>query len=193
MPKFLGYKERRHQCFYDTLIRADTTTAPSPTVQSSTQLFNGTNLGQEAWTNMSVAGQFPSDNSYIALALRCYVWYQGASALLMYQLTMNQLFLQFTVADKPQISGPAWYWPQGGGVFGFDSTTPAMTNGVPSVESILKFAKPIPIPSRQNIKVLANLYATGNTDLRATYLNSASYGMREIKVVIDGLETRDVL
>lgn len=194
MPKVVGLRERRHQPYYDTLIRADTNTAPTPTVQSSVQLFNGTSLGLEYWTNMDIAGAFASDNSYIVLALRCFVNFTGTSALLQYQLTMNQLYLQLVVADKPQFSGPAWFFPAGGGIFGFDSSTPAMSNGMPSTEAVLKFAKPIPIPARQHFKVTANLYDVGSTSLRTTYLNaSSSIGIREIKVLVDGLHTRDVL
>lgn len=188
--------------YYDTLIRADANQPPNPTVQQSTQLFNGTSLGLEYWTNMSIAGAFASDNSYIALCMRCFVWYQGVHAPLMYTLTATQLYLTFTVADKPQFAGPAWFFPQGGGIWGFDSTTPIMANGVPQTDAILKFAKPIPIPARQHLKVVANLHdglGTPATSLRQTYLNApnggqfVTMGMREIKIMIDGLHTRDVL
>jgi hypothetical protein len=114
----------------------------------------------------------------------------------MYTLTATQLYLTFTVADKPQFSGPAWFFPQGGGIWGFDSTTPIMANGVPQTDAILKFAKPIPIPARQHLKVVANLHDYKNTSLRQSYLNMVGQtvmGMREIKVMIDGLRTRDVL
>lgn len=201
MPKVVGIRERRHQPYYDTLIRVESNTNPSPTVQTSTQLFNGTNLGLTQWTNMSIAGAFASDNSYIALALRCYVQYIGNAAPLMYALTMQQLFLNFTVADKPQFSGPAWFFPQGGGVWGSDATTPIMSNGTPQTDAILKFAKPIPIPARQHLKVVVDLYDTGSVSLRTGYLNVNKVDtgtlvdapFREIKVMIDGLHTRDVL
>lgn len=200
MPKVVGIRERRHQPYYDSLIRQEAGTNPSPTVQTSTQLFNGTNLGLEQWTNMSIAGAFASDNSYIALALRCYVQYIGNGAPIMYALTMQQLFLQFTVADKPQFSGPAWFFPQGGGVWGMNSAADAMSNGTPQTDAILKFAKPIPIPARQHLKVVANLYDTGAVSLRTGYLNASKVpatqddiAAREIKVMIDGLHTRDVL
>lgn len=180
--------------YYDTLIRADTNTAPSPTVQAATQLFNGTSLGLEQWTNMDIAGVFASDNSYIVLAMRCWLHFTGASALLQYQLCTSQLYLQLQVADKPQFSGPCWLFPAGGGIHGYDSSTPAMVNGMPTAEAILKFAKPIPIPPRQHFKVVANLHDVGSTSLRTTYLNaSGSIGIREIKVFLDGLHTRDVL
>lgn len=217
MPKIVGVRERRHQPYYDTLIRADYQSSPAPTVAQSTQLFNGVNLGLEFWTNMSIAGAFASDNSYIALALRCYVQYIGPYAEMMYALTMQQLFLNFTVADKPQFSGPAWYFPQGGGAWGFVNTSPQPgtasnvntmfgANGVPQTDAILKFAKPIPIPARQHLKVVANLYDAGpggnGTSLRRQFFNTSNYddgeqeypmGHRDVKVIIDGLHTRDVL
>lgn len=180
--------------YWDTVIRADTNAAPSPTVQNETQLFNGTNLGLEYWTNMKVAGVFASDETYVVLAIRVWIWYISTSALTMYQLTVHQMYLTLNVGDKPQFQGPAWLFPAGGGIWGFDSTTPAMVNGVPSAEAILKFAKPIPIPARQHFHVKVNFYDTGSTSLRTTYLNASStIGMREIKVFIDGLHTRDVL
>jgi hypothetical protein len=198
MPKVVGIRERRHQPYYDTLIRQSAGTSATPTVQTSTQLFNGTNLGLEQWTNMSVPGMFASDNSYIALSLRCYVQYIGNFAPDMYALTMQQLYLQFTVADKPQFSGPCWYFPQGGGVWGMNAAADAMSNGTPQTDAILKFAKPIPIPARQHLKVVANLYDTDSVSLRHDYLNqmikdSVPMCAREIKVMIDGLHTRDVL
>jgi hypothetical protein len=194
MPKLIGVRERRHQPYWDTIIRADTNTAPSPTVQNETQLFNGTNLGLEYWTNMKVAGVFASDETYVVLAIRVWLWFNYYYALTMYQLTVHQMYLTLVVGDKPQFQGPSWLFPAGGGIWGFDSTTPAMVNGVPSAESILKFAKPIPIPARQHFHVKVNFYDTGSTSLRTTYLNASStIGMREIKVFIDGLHTRDVL
>jgi hypothetical protein len=66
-----------------------------------------------------------------------------------------------------------------------------MTNGIPSAESLLKFAKPIPIPARQHFHVEAHFYDTGTTSVRS-FLNDI-YKDREIKVFIDGLHTRDVL
>lgn len=193
MPKVVGMKERRHQPYFDTLLRADTNTAPSPTVAQSTNLFNGTNLGQAYWTNMDVAGQFASDNTYIVLAMRCWLWFTGTSALLMYQLCATQLYLTLQVGDKAMFHGPSWLFPAGGGIFGFDSATPAMVNGVPSIQSIIKFAKPIPIPARQHFKVIADCHDYSTTSLRTTYLNaSQSIGMREIKVFLDGIHTRDV-
>lgn len=161
---------------------------------ATTNLFNGTNLGQLYWTNMDVAGVFASDNTYIILAMRVWLNFTGSNALLQYQLCCSELYLQLNVGDKPQFTGPAWLFPAGGGIHGYDSTTPAMVNGVPSAESILKFAKPIPIPARQHFSVVAQLHDHSTTTLRQSYLNaSTTIGLREIKVFIDGIHTRDVL
>jgi len=188
MPKLVGVRERRHQPYWDSLIRADTNTAPSPTVQSQTKLFNGTNLGLMYWTNMDIAGAFASDNTYIVLALRVWLWFTGASALTQYQYTVHQLFLTLTVGDKPQFTAPAWYFPAGGGIFGYDSSTPAMVNGVPEQTAILKLAKPIPIPARQHFNVTCDMYDTGSTSVRTGYFNaSTSIGLREVKVFVDGI------
>jgi len=42
MPRLHGVKERRHQPFWDSLVR--TTGDPSPTIQTSTQLFGNANV-----------------------------------------------------------------------------------------------------------------------------------------------------
>jgi len=194
MPKLVGVRERRHQPYWDTLLRADTNTAPSPTVQSQTRLFNGTNLGLQYWTNMVNAGVFPSDNTYIVLSIRCWTHFTGTNSLTMYTRVASQLYLTLTVGDKPQFASPSWYFPAGGGIYGWDSTTPVMNNGVPSQEAILKLAKPIPIPARQHFYVTADLHDVGNSSVRTEYLNgSTTIGIREIKVFVDGIHTRDVL
>lgn len=194
MPRLNNLRERHHQPYYDTLIRADLNTAPTPTVTTPTRLFaSATNLGQQQWTNMLAAGQLPSDQSYIVLAMRVWLWFVGTNALLMYQLAVNQLYLNLVMGDKSQFAAPCWFFPAGGGIWGFDSATPAMNNGVPSAEAILKFGKPIPMPPRQNFFVEAQLHDIGNTSLLTNYLNaSTTIGKREIKVFIDGLHTRDV-
>jgi len=193
MPKLVGVRERRHQPYWDTLIRADTGAAANPVVANQTRLFNGTNLGQNFWTNMTAAGVFPSDNTYIVLAIRVWMWFINTAALTQYQLCAHQLYITLTVGDKPQFQSQAWYFPSGGGIFGFDSTTPAMVNGSPSQTAILKLAKPIPIPARQSFYVVADLYDTGNTTLRTTYFNATHASLREVKVFLDGIHTRDVL
>ncbi len=207
--------------YWDHLIRIGANTSPSPTVQQTTALFNGTNIGLEYWTNMDVAGMFASDNTFVVLAMRVQLLYIGPSATRMYQLTMNQLYLQLNIGDKPQFSGPAFLFPAGGGLYGHaadDLVTPVpegptyvvgqpnLVNGEPTAEALLKFAKPIPIPARQHFKVIANLYDVDSDpailpgSLRDDYLNASGngegeppIGLREIAVFLDGIHTREVL
>ena len=195
MPRLSGMREKHHQPFYDSLIRVAADTAPTPTVAASTRLFaTGTNLGQQEWTNMVNAGQFGSDESFVTLAIRCFLWFIGSSALTLYQLCVNQLYLSFVTGPKVQFTSPCWIFPQGGGIWGLDSSTPTATNGLPSNEAILKLGKSVPIPPRQNFYVQADLIDLGSTSLRTNYLNSStSIASREIKVFLDGLHTRDVL
>lgn len=190
MPKLVGVRERRHQYYYDSIIHCDTFAAPTPTVQQDTYLFNGTNLGLLYWTNMQVAGVFASDETFVVLAMRCWFFLQytlQVDVAQYYQLIAHQLYLTLEVGDKPQFQGPCWSFPAGGGIDGMEN----LGNGVPSAESLLKFAKPIPIPARQHFHVKASFYDTGTTSVRS-WLNG-SLAIREIKVFIDGLHTRDVL
>lgn len=194
MPKLNGVRERRHQPIYDTLIRADALAAPSPTLSQSTKLFAaGTNLSLVEWTNMSTSGQLSSDQTQVILAMRCWLWFRGTNSLAIYSLCVHQLYLNLYVGDKSLFLSPCWMFPAGGGVWGYDSTTPLANNGVPTQESILKFAKAIPVPARQHFYVDATFYDTGTTSVRTEYLNSStSVGEREIKVFLDGINTRDV-
>lgn len=201
MAKLVGVRERLHKPFYDTLIRAEADSATSPNITAETRLFNGTSLGQEAWTNMQVAGQFSSDSTYILLAMRCYMQFWGGTGTSgssspkpseLYALTAQQLYLTLITGEKPMITAPAWMFPQGGGIWGYDSVTPISANGVPQTDAILKLAKPVPIPARQSFNVKASFYVLGATNA-VTYLNAITHNAhREIKVVIDGLLTRDV-
>jgi len=192
MAKLVGVRERLHKPFYDTICRADTGVAASPTVAAETRLFNGTNLGLEYWTNMQVAGQFSCDSTYILLAMRCYMQFVGTVANTIYSWAAQQLYLTLVTGEKPMVTAPAWMFPQGGGIWGYDSVTPISCNGTPQTDSILKLAKPVPIPARQSFNVKASFYAMTTSDIRATYLNTTHTSNREIKVVIDGLLTRDV-
>lgn len=192
MPRLHGVKERRHQPFWDTLIR---TTGTSGGVAASTRLFGNANVGSLALTNLQVAGQLASDQTYVILALRCWLYFNGTNRRLLYLGTASQLYFTLTVGDKPQFQCPAWYIPAGGGVFGFDSGTSIFNNGAPSQESILKLARPIMVPVRQNFNVNAEFFTVGSSDYRngATSLNTGdSTDEKVIMFMIDGLQTRDV-
>lgn len=58
MPRIANVRERRHQPFWDTLIR--TTGNPATPLQSTTNLFGNSNVGNLALTNLQVAGQLAS-------------------------------------------------------------------------------------------------------------------------------------
>jgi hypothetical protein len=52
MPRLAGVRERRHQPFWDTLVR--TTGDPVPAIPNSTRLFGNANVGNLALTNLQV-------------------------------------------------------------------------------------------------------------------------------------------
>lgn len=209
MPKLVGVRERRHQPFYDTLMRCGPA-GPTPNVGRNTRLFaSGNNLSNTEWTNMNMAGALPSDNTFIILSIRCWMMFRGQqvspelpyTALDAYQLVAHQLYLNLFVGDKPQFLSPVWYFPAGGGIDANigAAASPAVNanNGVASQESILKLAKPIPVPARQHFYVEATFFATDTVDVLGQLLNvnpaeGEGLEIREIKVMLDGIHTRDV-
>lgn len=186
MPKLAGLREQRHQPRYDSLMRTDAVT----TTGQRTNLFQGINLGQTALTNMEISSTLPSDNTAVILALR--TWMSFATNTF-YDPTIRGLFFTFVVAEKDQFQSPIWYVPGGGGVYGHDVNNAAhhITNGVPSHEAILKLAKPILIPARQQFKWVMNFEAFPTEDIRVTL--NASATVKCIVAMLDIVETRDVL
>jgi len=161
MPRLSGVRERRHQPFYDTLIR--TTGVPAIPVLNNTNLFGNANIGNLGLTNLQVAGQLASDQTYVTLALRCFTYFDGTNRRANYLNTSVQLYFTLQVGEKPMFTSPAWYKPAGGGVWGFDSTTSIFNNGTPDQQAFLKLARPIVIPVRQNFSVQAQWFAVGTT------------------------------
>ena len=74
MPRLSGIRERQHQPIYDTLVR--TTGAPSPPVQRRTALFGNANIGQIQLTNLDVPGQLASDQTYVCLSIRLWLFFE---------------------------------------------------------------------------------------------------------------------
>jgi len=190
MPRLAGVRERRHQPFWDTLIR--TTGDPTPQLQNSTRLFGNANVGNLALTNLQVAGQLASDQTYVALALRCWLYFDGQNARTNYQGVLSQLYFTLTLGDKPQFVAPCWYFPAGGGLYGLDAATPVFNNGYPSQQAIMKLARPIILPVRQNFNVNAEFFSTGSTVALSTLNSGATDDQKVILFMIDGLQTRDV-
>lgn len=190
MPRLHGVRERQHQPIWDTLVRS--TGSPSTPIAAQTFLFGNANVGNLALTNLQVAGQLASDQTYVVLALRCWLYFDGTDARQLYQQVTSQLYFTFQLGDKPQFTAPCWYHPAGGGVFGFDANTAVFNHGMPTQEAILKLARPIIIPVRQNIQVNAQFFPVGTTDVRDLLNSAATDDQMVIMYMIDGLRTRDV-
>lgn len=190
MPRVHGVSERRHQPFYDSIVRS--TGVPSPLVQARSVLFGSANVGNLALTNLQVAGQLAADQTYVVLALRCWLYFDGTTHRDLYLQTVSQLYFTFTLGDKPQFVAPAWYHPAGGGIYGVDTTDSVLNNGYPSQQSILKLARPIVIPVRQNIQVTGEFLPVGTTNVLDLINNAQTDDQMVIMYMIDGLQTRDV-
>ena len=191
MPRIAGVRERRHQPIYDTLFRF-TGVAPVTPLQPRTVLFGSRNFGNLALTNLQTAGQLASDQTYVTLALRCHLFFEGTNALVKYQNTAEQLYFTFILGDKPQFQCFAWYFPAGGGLYGSDGTTPVYSNGYPSGGAIMKLARPIIVPVRQNVQVIAEFFPVGTTNALDLLNNGAADDQNVCSFFLDGLQTRDV-
>jgi len=196
VPKLEGVKEQRHQPFYDTLIRAGANTAPTPLVGPNTRLFSSANIGNIALTNMKAAGQLSSDQTFVIMAMRAWLYFRGAQDEDMYAGCASQLFWTLEIGDKPFFQMGSWYFNAGGGIQG-GATAPNL--GVPDHRAILKLAQPISIPARQGFAAIAEFYPIGTgtapfSDVRQNLLNSSNnIGDRVVQFVIDGLHSREVL
>jgi hypothetical protein len=193
MPRIANVRERRHQPFWDSLIR--TTGNPTVPLQNSTNLFGNSNVGNLALTNLQVAGQLASDQTYVILALRAWLYFNGTSRRENYLRVNSQLYWTLIVGEKPMFQAPCWYFPSGGGTWGFDATPGTgsiFSNGEPSQEAILKLARPIVVPVRQNFAVQASFFPMGAVSALDGLNSGATDDEKEIKFVLDGLQTRDV-
>jgi hypothetical protein len=193
MPRIANVRERRHQPFWDSLIR--TTGTPAQPLQNSTNLFGNSNVGNLALTNLQVAGQLASDQTYVILALRAWLYFNGTNRRANYLRTSAQLYWTLIVGEKPMFQAPCWYFPSGGGIWGFDATAATgsvFTNGEPTQEAILKLARPIIVPVRQNFAVQASFFPMGAVSALDGLNAGATDDEKEIKFVLDGLQTRDV-
>ena len=191
MPRLHGYRERQHQPIWDSIVR--TTGTPDPQIASQVQLFNNRNIGDLAKTNMEAAGQLASDQTYVILAMRCWLYFEGPSARVFYQQVASQLYFSLIMGKKGQFEAPCWYYPAGGGIVGFDPDTALFNHGVASQEAILKLARPIIVPVRQNISVVGSFFPVGTTDVRDTLNAPQTNDQMVILFMLDGMLTRDVL
>jgi len=190
MPRLHGYRERLHQPLWDTLLRS--TGDPATPIVNSTKLFGNANIGNLALTNLQTAGQLASDQTYVILALRCFMFFDGTNRRTNYLEVTAQLFWTLTVGTKPMFQAPCWYYPAGGGVWGFDSTQSIFSHGTPEQAAILKLARPIIVPVRQNFAAQADFFAIGTTSALDLLNSGAPDDVKNILFMLDGLQTRDV-
>lgn len=214
MPAIVGVIERLHQPLYDTLCRgvATATTHIGPggqLVDTQTRLFSGANLGNRAWTNMKVAGQLVADRTFKIKALRVLTEFRaglltpalaGPPAYFVHRLYMqcqSQLFWTLNVGDKPQFLAGTHYIPMAAGIYGDiggDTSLVLINNGVPSHAALLRLGRPISVPPRQGIEVLAEIFqdaAAPDHSLVQT-LNANDDIAKDVKYFLDGLATREV-
>ena len=140
----------------------------------------------------------------------------------LYHQSQNQLFFDFTAGDKPQIQHFTAYTPFAGGLDGFfaDSRLPRANNGVPTSSALMRLARPILIPPRQGFRVVATISPIGDpvgaslveqlnglvTDPlpvapfpgkfplpAGLTIKGADNIEKDIKYLIDGIHSRDVL
>ena len=123
---------------------------------------------------------------------RCWLFFRGTNHRDNYQGTTSNLYFTLNVGDKPQFQAPCWYFPAGGGIWGYDSGTSVLNHGTPEQTAIMKLARPIMFPVRQNFSVTAEWFPIGTTDARATINSGATDDEKVIMFIIDGLQTRDV-
>jgi hypothetical protein len=190
MPRLHGYRERLHQPVWDTLIRS--LGAPANPIVNGTKLFGNANIGNLALTNLQVAGQLASDQTYVILALRCWLYFDGPNRRRNYLNVTSQLFWTLTVGNKPMFQAPCWYHPAGGGVWGFDSTASVFSHGTPEQGAILKLARPIIVPVRQNFAASADFFPIGTISALADLNAGSADDVANIMYMLDGLQTRDV-
>jgi len=196
MPKIVGTRERVHQPFYDSLLRVDGSgdlrqgnVGVFGAVSARSQLFvrQGADLSV---TNLKTGGFFPSDQTFVTLAVRVWTYFRfntesirtdganntdavgtGAGVTKdriqrvhkLYHQSENQLFWQFIAGDKPQLTTFTAYTPAAGGLNGFsaDADLPIFNNGEPTSAALMRLARPILVPPRQGFQVVCSASAIG--------------------------------
>lgn len=204
MSKIVGAKELRHQPYWDCLIKG-TPAAFTPRANinnSPIRLFQQASAGDLSLSNMDgPGGTFPSDQTYRILAMRVWLSFQGCVVpadnqydFEMYHHATNQLFWQLEVAQKQAFTAPTPYFPYGGGLFGAigNTTEVYFNNGNPQQSAIMKLARSIALPARQNFMVNCYVMALGATNI-ATDITTLTAGAINITFTIDGLHVRDIL
>jgi hypothetical protein len=76
-------------------------------------------------------------------------------------------------------------------VFGSDATTPIFNNGWPSQDAILKLARPLVVPVRQNFNVILEFFTVGTTDALTLLNGGAQDDQKVVLAMLDGKTAND--
>jgi chitinase len=124
--------------------------------------------------------------------MRCWLFFDGTNRRKNYLDVSTQLFWTISAGSKPQFQAPTWYFPAGGGTWGFDSTSSIFNNGTPEQASILKLARPIILPVRQNFAARADFFNVGSESALDSLNAGTTDDQKVVQFMLDGLQTRDV-
>jgi hypothetical protein len=140
----------------------------------------------------------------------------------LYHQAENQLFWQFVAGDKPQLTTFTAYTPAAGGLDGFfaDTRLPRANNGLPTSAALMRLARPILVPPRQGFQVIAiaspigqtagssiieqlnglvsdidpaSVITSGTQGTQGLSVNGSDDIAKDVKYLIDGIHSRDVL
>jgi len=207
MPKIRGAREKRHQPYWDSLIRgtvgAYTIASGAAALAATNTLFQTAGGGVLVPTNMEGGGAFPSDQTYRILALRVGLHFRGIAGAtgaltlndhIMYHRATSQLFWELFIAQKSAFQAYTPYLPLGGGLHGDvgSDTTVYFNNGTPSQDATMVLARSVAIPARQNFRVVNSITACGAANF-LTDVGNVTGGEIWIWMTIDGLHVRDIL
>jgi len=127
----------------------------------------------------------------------------------LYHQAENQLFWQFIAGDKPQLTTFTAYTPAAGGLDGYfaDTRLPRANNGIPTSSALMRLARPILVPPRQGFQVVCIASPIGQTtgasiieqlngqvhNEQGGLIPGADNIEKDVKYIIDGIHSRDVL
>ena len=211
MPRDPSKMERIQEPLWDTLIQGTSgNLAPNPTlVGGPFTLFSANAQGNISISNMETPGILPGTQTYLLLAMRCWLYFHnfqggGGGALAqndfdLYSHAMLCLYWQLNIDQKRYFVAPSWYLNAGGGLSGDLGNNPAVhfTNGRPGAKDIMTLDRPIPLVRQQPFQVQATIANVGGVNLGQD-MDPANWpapdpGEVNIQFVLDGLKLRDVL
>ncbi|MFH1465880.1 MAG: hypothetical protein ABIO70_15945 [Pseudomonadota bacterium] len=203
MPRDPSKMERIQEPIWDTLIqgtpgafvpRANITGGPFP-------LYTGAIQANLTVSNMETPGVLPGTQTYLLLAMRTWLYFQGCTIggdiqydFVMYHHAVLRLYWQLNIDQKRYFVAPTWYLNSGGGLCGDvgNTTDVYFTNGTPGAKDIMTLDRPIPLVRQQPFNVQCTVAAVGVASLAADIAGLLN-GEVNIQFMLDGLKLRDVL